>query len=291
LRASTSWLPDFHDEEDVSLPSEVPRFSLMCREDGAESSAGFRSPGPFGVANIRPSLIVSCLPAKIVEETALRERTLVFQDRQQGGSLLAERLRQYATHKRALILAVAAGGVPVGQVVAKDLGVPMEAIVVRKIQVPWSTESGFGAVSFDGDIVLNLPLVGSLGLSEKEIRKCITRATKVVRERVGKFRGDRPLPDFERKVVILVDDGLASGYTMLAALRSVKRDRPQKVVVATPTGSLSAVELLSPETDEIVCLNIRGGPFFAVADAYRNWYDVTDEEVLEILKGLESMKP
>jgi predicted phosphoribosyltransferase len=145
-------------------------------------------------------------------------------------------------------------------------------------------------VSFDGDTVLNLPLIGSLGLSEREIRECVTRASKAVRERLDRFRGDRPLPDLRRKVVILVDDGLASGYTMLAAVRSVKKDRPQKVVVAAPTGSLSAVELLSPETDEIVCLNIRGGPFFAVADAYRNWYDVTDEEVLEILKGLESTK-
>ena len=91
------------------------------------------------------------------------------------------------------------------------------------------------------------------------------------------------MPDLTGKVVILVDDGLASGFTMLAAVRAVKEQSPKKVVVAIPTASLGAIELLAPEVDEIVCLNIRSGPSFAVADAYKNWYDLTDEEVQNIL--------
>jgi putative phosphoribosyl transferase len=92
------------------------------------------------------------------------------------------------------------------------------------------------------------------------------------------------MPDFTRKIVILVDDGLASGFTMLAAARSIKENAPKKIVIAVPTASLGAVELLAPEVDEIVCLNIRSGSSFAVAEAYENWYDLTDEEVLKILR-------
>ena len=92
------------------------------------------------------------------------------------------------------------------------------------------------------------------------------------------------MPDLKDKVVILVDDGLASGFTMLAAARSSRRRHPKKMVVAVPTASVGAIKLLTSEVDEIVCLNIRSGPVFAVADAYKNWYDLTDEEVTKILK-------
>ena len=92
-------------------------------------------------------------------------------------------------------------------------------------------------------------------------------------------------PDLKDKITIIVDDGLASGFTMLAAARSIKKNNPEKIVVAVPTASLRAIELLAPELDEIVCPNIRSGPVFAVADAYKNWYDLTDEEVTNILKS------
>ena len=96
------------------------------------------------------------------------------------------------------------------------------------------------------------------------------------------------MPAFRGKVVILVDDGLASGFTMLAGSNSIKRKKPGKIVIAVPTASIGAIELLRPEVDEIVCLNIRSGPIFAVADAYRSWHDLTDGEVIEILKKAET---
>ena len=224
------------------------------------------------------------MAAKIIDEPTYRERMFVFQDRLHAGKLLAEKLGKYASKRDVILLAVPAGGVPVGYVVAKELGIPMDAIVVRKVQIPWSTEAGFGALSSDGETVLNEPLVRHLGLTREVIEESTSKTRKIIQERLRKFRGDKPMPELRGKVVILVDDGLASGFTMLAAARSVRRQKPEKIVAAVPTASIGAIELLAPEVDEIVCLNIRSGPVFAVADAYKNWYDLTDEEVTKILK-------
>lgn len=225
------------------------------------------------------------MTAKVVEEPTLRERVLVFQDRFQAGTLLARKLREYCGKDNVIILAIPAGGVPVGYMVAKELDVPMDVVIVRKTQIPWSTEAGFGAVSWDGETVLNEQLVLQLGLTREEVEESVLKTKRNIEDRLRKFRGDKPMPQLRGKVVILVDDGLASGFTMLAAARSVRKSLPKSVVVAVPTASLGAVELLMPEVDKIVCLNIRSGPSFAVADAYENWYDLTDEEVLKILKG------
>lgn len=224
------------------------------------------------------------MTAKIIEEPALRERVHVFRDRFQAGRLLAEKLREYYREENLIVLAIPAGGVPVGYMVAKELAVPMDVAVVRKAQIPWNTEAGFGAVTWDGETIVNEPLVEQLGLTREEIEESISKTKRIIQERLRKFRGDNPIPQLMDKVVILVDDGLASGFTMLAAVRSARKKRPKKIVVAVPTASLGAVELLVPEVDEIACLNIRSGSSFAVADAYEKWYDLTDEEVLSILK-------
>jgi putative phosphoribosyl transferase len=221
--------------------------------------------------------------AKIVEDPAFRDRVSVFSDRFEAGSLLAGKLQEYANNESAVILAIPAGGVPVGYTAARALGVMADVVVVRKVQIPWCPEAGFGAVTWGGSVTLNECLVEQLGLTESEIEASISLTKKNVQERLNKYRGAKPLPDLTGKVVILVDDGLASGFTMLAAVRAVKEQSPKKVVVAIPTASLGAIELLAPEVDEIVCLNIRSGPSFAVADAYKNWYDLTDEEVQNIL--------
>jgi len=225
------------------------------------------------------------MTARIVEEPTYRERRLIFIDRLHAGMLLAEKLREYAGKKDILLLAVPSGGVPVGYVIAEELDIAMDLILVRKVQIPWNTEAGFGALTWDGEIILNESLVQHLGLTEKMIEQSVARTRRIVRERLRKFRGDKPMPAFRGKVVILVDDGLASGFTMLAASNSVRKKKPEKIVVAVPTASTGAIELLRPEVDEIVCLNIRSGPIFAVADAYKSWHDLTDEEVTEILEG------
>lgn len=224
------------------------------------------------------------MTAKIVDEPTYRERTFVFRDRSHAGRILSKNLQGYGENRKVIVLAVPAGGVPVGYVVARELAVPMDVVVVRKVQIPWNPEAGFGAVTWDGQVVLNESLLGGLGLTERMIEESTMRTRRIIQERIRMFRGDRPMPDLGGRTVVLVDDGLASGFTMLAAARSVRKREPERVVVAVPTASLRAVQLLGSEADEIVCLNIRSGPIFAVADAYKNWYDLSDEEVIEILE-------
>jgi len=230
------------------------------------------------------------MTAKIIEDPAYRERMFVFRDRLHAGRLLSEKLRGYADKGKVILLALPAGGVPVGYAVAKKLGIPMDVMVIRKIQIPWNTEAGFGALTWDGETVLNESLVEQLGLTREEIEELISKTGRIIQERLSKFRGDKPMPDLKDKVVILVDDGLASGFTMLAAARFAKKGMPEKIIVAVPTGSTGAIKLLAPEVDEIVCLNIRSGTAFAVADAYKNWYDLTDEEVIRILERAEKLQ-
>jgi len=225
----------------------------------------------------------------VVDEAALRNKALVFRDRVQAGGLLGDKLlsRMGEEGRRVQVLAIPAGGVPVGFMVAKKLNAPLDVAVVRKIQIPWNPEAGFGALAWDGTLILNEALIAHLGLSTELVERCISKTRRMVLERVQKFRRGRPFPNLEGRPVILVDDGLASGYTMLTAVRAVRKRRPAKIVVAAPTGSSSSIDLLAPHVDELVCLNIRWGPFFAVADAYQVWYDLTDEEVLAYLSQYE----
>jgi len=219
----------------------------------------------------------------LIEEPNFRDREFVFKDRLHAGELLVEKL-QGVVKGPLQILAIPAGGVPVGYTVARILGAPVDVVVVRKIQIPWNPEAGFGAVAWDGTVIRNDRLVAQLGLSEEVIRESIAQTRRTVEARLRMFRGEKPLPNLRGRHVILVDDGLASGFTMLAAVKSVQQQSPKEVTVAVPTASVGAVELLAPTVDRLVCLNIRGGPVFAVADAYRNWYDLTDQEVRGYLK-------
>jgi len=197
---------------------------------------------------------------------------------------LADKVRPVAAKGNVQVLAIPAGGVPVGYVLAEKLKMPFDVVVVRKIQIPWNTEAGFGAVTWDGTPILNEQLVAQLGIDEEVVKQCISRTRQMVHERDQRLRGSRPFPDLTGRTVILVDDGLASGFSMLAAAKSIKTRLPRKMVVAVPTGSAHAIALLASKVDQLVCLNVRSGPIFAVADAYENWYDLSDDEVLEYLR-------
>jgi putative phosphoribosyl transferase len=225
--------------------------------------------------------------SNVIEELAYRDRTFVFRDRLHAGELLAEKLRPLIAGADVQLLAVPAGGVAVGYTVAEKLNTPLEVAIVRKIQIPWNTEAGFGAVTWDGRVLLNEPLVSQLGLSTEIVEQCISQTRETVRQRMQKFRGNRPFPDLGGKMPILVDDGLASGFTMLAAVESVRARQPEKIVIAVPTASVGAIQLLAPSVEKLVCANIRQGPVFAVADAYDKWHDLSDDEVLELLRRSE----
>ncbi len=222
--------------------------------------------------------------AKMIEDTDLRNKNYVFRDRAYAGELLAMKLKQYMKSMLTpIVLAIPSGGVPVGAVIAKKLCIPMDLIIVRKLPIPYNPEAGFGSISWDGDVRINEKLTYQLQLSVDEIDSVIAEVKRDLKSRMEKFRGKRPFPELKGKSVIIVDDGLASGYTMLSAVSSVKRYSPAKIIVAVPTASKHALDIVIPHVDEIFCLNVRDSMQFAVADAYREWHDLTEGEVLAIL--------
>ena len=224
--------------------------------------------------------------AKIIEMKELRNKNYVFRDRVHAGELLASRLKPYIgkDSKDSIVLAIPSGGVPVGNTIAKELGLQMDLIIVRKLPIPYNTEAGFGSMSWNGEVKLNEKLVYQLQLSDSDIDPIIADVKRELDKRMEIFRGKRPFPELKNKTAIIVDDGLASGYTLLAAISSVKRLSPAKIIVAVPTASKNAIDLVAPYVDEIFCLNIRETSIFAVADAYKEWHDLTEQEVLKILR-------
>ncbi|MDI6854234.1 MAG: phosphoribosyltransferase family protein [Deltaproteobacteria bacterium] len=222
---------------------------------------------------------------KLIEDPGLRDKLYVFADRSAAGRRLAAKLAELkAPHLH--LFAIPAGGVPVGAEIAKGLGLPLDLIIVRKIQLPWTTEAGFGALDPDGQAILNEPLVERTGLTRQEIETQIKKTLETLKERETRFRGGRPYPDLTGQTAVIADDGLASGFTMRAAIRFLRGKGAQAVIVAVPTGSARTVQDLLPLTDVLVCLNVRGGWSFAVADAYENWYDLDEAEVMTILASL-----
>lgn len=219
---------------------------------------------------------------KIVDDPAYRNKNFVFKDRLHAAELLAGKLMKYADNLT-LLLAIPSGGVPIGYVISRKLDIAFDVIVVRKIQIPWNAEAGFGAMTWEGDVILNEPLIASLRLPSEAVEQSIRKTREVIYARLKIFRGNRPFPNLKTRTVIVVDDGLASGFTMLAAVKSIRRGFPGKIIVAVPTASSTAIELLADSVDELICLNIRLGSMFAVADAYLNWRDVTDQEVIEFM--------
>ena len=219
---------------------------------------------------------------KIIEMRELRNKNYVFRDRVHAGKLLASKLKPYVG-KDSIVLAIPSGGVPIGITLAKELGLQMDLIIVRKLPIPYNTEAGFGSMSWNGEVKLNEKLVEQLELSDPEIDSIIRDVKSELDKRMEIFRGNRPFPELKGKTAIIVDDGLASGYTLLAAISSVKKLSPARIIVAVPTASKNAVDLLAPYVDEIFCLNIRETKIFAVADAYQEWHDLTQQEVLKLL--------
>jgi putative phosphoribosyl transferase len=220
---------------------------------------------------------------KLTEEISVRDKLYVFEDRKEAGRLLAEKLIKYKGSD-ALVFGIPSGGVPVASEIADALKLPMDLIIVRKIQIPYNPEAGFGAMEPEGEVILNERLLNQLRLTEREIKTQIQRTKDILKKRNRLFKGEKPFPSLKEKIVIVVDDGLASGYTMLAAIKFIKRKLPQKIIIAVPTASEKTVNFILPEVDELICLNVRSRLPFAVADAYRTWYDLTDKEVLDIIK-------
>jgi predicted phosphoribosyltransferase len=204
-----------------------------------------------------------------------------FADRLEGGRLLAAdpSLRKYS--EGAIVLALTRGGVPVGFAVADRLHLPLDIVVVRKIGVPWQPELAMGAIA-GTTRVLDDRMIQELGIPDEEVEDIIAREQAEMKRREDLYRGGKPAPDLHGRSAILIDDGLATGSTMLAAVRHVRSLKPAKVIVGVPVGSTYACDHLRREVDELVCLAIPEC-FFAVGEWYRDFGQVSDSEVQNLL--------
>ena len=223
------------------------------------------------------------LPDNIRDLPQLRERTGIFADRAEAGRVLGELLAAQGLAEP-LLLAIPAGGVPVAAAIAAEQGWPLRAAVVSKVVLPWNSEAGYGAVAWDGRVLLNRELLPRLGLSEGEIEAGIAATREKVARRVRELGGEGEWPGLSGRAAVLVDDGLASGFTMLAAVAALRQAGAGQVVVAVPTAHLEAAQRLAQEVDLLCCANLRSGLSFAVAAAYRAWSDVTEAEALRLLR-------
>ncbi len=221
---------------------------------------------------------------KIIEKTELRDRVGIFADRAEAGEVLAGMLGGLAS-RQPLVMGIPAGGVPVAAPVAARLGCPLDVAVVSKITLPWNTEAGYGAVAFDGTVQFNRELMARLDLTQEQIDDGIETTREKVGHRVRIFRGKRPLPEVAGRAVIVIDDGLASGYTLLTAVEALRNLGADNLVVAVPTGHDHALAMVAPLVEALYCANIRSGWSFAVAEAYRLWTDVDEEEVRRLLQA------
>jgi erythromycin esterase-like protein/predicted phosphoribosyltransferase len=205
-----------------------------------------------------------------------------FQDRAQAGRVLAERLRPRVTGD-VVVLALPRGGVPVAFEVARALDAPLDVFVVRKLGVPGDEELAFGAIATGGTRVLNQRLIESLAIPREWIEAIDAKEMRELERQERAYRGDRPPPDLTGRTVILVDDGLATGSTMLAAVRAVREEQPERVVVAVPVAPPAAVDLLREHADDVVFVHAPAA-FGALGSWYADFSQVTDDEVRELLR-------
>ena len=205
-----------------------------------------------------------------------------FLDRYEGGLVLAGLLRAYAHRPDTVVLALPRGGVPVAYEVARKMGVPLDVFLVRKLGAPRHEELAMGAIASGGVRVLNREVLDELNISEAQIDAAAEREGLELQRREQRYREGRPPPDVRGRTVILVDDGLATGTTMRAAVAALRQQEPARIVVAVPVGAVESCDDLADEADEVICARTPE-PFRAVGLWYRDFAQTSDEEVRELL--------
>jgi putative phosphoribosyl transferase len=205
-----------------------------------------------------------------------------FRDRTEAGRLLAEQLKAYANRSEVLVLALPRGGVPVGFQVSHTLNAPLDICLVRKLGAPGHKELAMGAIAPGGVMVLNEDVVRELRISKETIEQVVAEEQQELQRRNRAYRGYLPAPDIEHRTVILVDDGIATGSTVRAAIATLRQQQPQFVVVAVPVAPLCTWKQLKAEADDLVCLKALE-PFRAISLWYDDFSQTTDDEVRSLL--------
>jgi predicted phosphoribosyltransferase len=209
---------------------------------------------------------------------------MIFHDRHDAGRQLAVRLANLAGRRDVIVLALPRGGVPVGAEVARALGVPLDVFLVRKLGVPGREELAMGAIASGGVRVLNQDVVRSLGIPPEVIDQVAVEEERELARREWEYRDDRSPPEVTGRVVILVDDGLATGSTMRAATLAVRQYDPQAVIVAVPVGAAETCAAMNDVADEVVCVHTPG-QFAAVGIWYEDFSQTSDDEVRDLLSS------
>jgi putative phosphoribosyl transferase len=207
---------------------------------------------------------------------------MIFHDRYDAGRQLAATLMPYAGRKDVIVLALPRGGVPVGFEVAQALGVPLDLLLVRKLGVPGQEELAMGAIASGGVRVFNPRVMEMVQPSDEVVDRITEKATRELERREQVYRNNRPLPDVRGRTVLLVDDGLATGSTMKAAITAVQNQEPASLVVAVPVCSSNTCDELRGQVDRVICLTAPD-PFYAVGQCYQDFSQTTDAVVLELM--------
>jgi len=208
---------------------------------------------------------------------------MLFQDRSEAGRILARQLEKYKNRPDVLVLALPRGGVPVAYEVAKELNAPLGIFLVRKLGVPGHEEVAMGAIATGGIRILNEDFIRQLGIPKRVVDAVTAREQQELERRERLYRGEQPAPDIKGRTVIIVDDGLATGSTMKAALAALRKQQPAKLVVAVPTAPPETCDSLRADADEVICA-VTPDPFLAVGAWYRGFDQTTDDEVRDLLK-------
>ena len=207
----------------------------------------------------------------------------IFDNRFDAGRQLAEKLSEFRGQP-VVVLAIPNGGVPVALQVALALGAQLDLVISRKIPLPLRPEGGFGAVADDGTVMFDQEALKKNSLTQQQISYQVSKVRSEIQQRSLLYRGGRPLSVASGKIAIIVDDGLASGYTMMAAVESVRRRRPKEIVAAVPAASATAVKQVARVADRVVTVTTAFVPRFYVSDYYRYWHVLSDEEGLKCLR-------
>jgi len=208
---------------------------------------------------------------------------LPFRDRPQAGQLLSKKLAGYANREDVIVLALPRGGVPVAREIARSLRTPLDVFLVRKLGVPGQEELAMGAIASGGVRILNQDIVQAMAIPTHVIDSVTATEVQELARRERLYRGDRPAPDVTGHAVILVDDGLATGATMRAAVAALRRMKPRRIVIAVPIAAVPTRQEFAREVDEIVCLHTPE-PFFSVGFWYDDFSQTTDEDIREMLE-------